>query len=115
MSRRDRDVLLVINLKGHWTGCPCASHGKPPEQYSGACIECIKISLPASCKQQIRRGGQNSAVADIMRFEFPKCLSSMRIERQYSTVSTLFGPSINGSAANTRQRRFERSSHESPA
>src|SRR5690348_8530386 len=115
MSRRNRDVLLIINLISHRTGRPCASHGKPPEQCSGSRVESIKISFPAASEQQIRRGGQNSTVADIMRLEFPKCLSSMWIEREYSTVSTLFGPSINGSAANTRHWRFERPSHESPA
>ena len=68
------------------------------------------------CWEAIADGLLDACVTIVKENQRPEAQRSPEwIERQYSTVSALFGPSINGSAANTWHWRFERSSHESPA
>src|SRR5204863_3536806 len=88
-------VLFSIDLVGDRPVDDLRTEVDLPEQRSGARVERVKISFPATGEEKVARGGEDAAIADIVLFEFPFMLAGPWIDSNNGAIADVVGPIVN--------------------
>src|ERR1700694_5194405 len=87
-------VLPAVDGVSHGSGGDRASDGSLPQQRAIAGVQCEEVSFAAAAEQQVRSGGQDAGVGDVVHLELPFPLTGAGVQRPDRPVALVFLPEI---------------------